>query len=85
MKNSMMWQPKPRKKLKMSADGKLSYPHPFVVGQMIRYKDEWGKVFPGYGIITETDQDKIKIYWQISSNYTYYNIAMAMLRFEIVG
>ena len=79
---------KKRKKITLSNTGELMYPHDFIVGQMIRYKDDFRYLdkpdYHGSGIITEINHSVVTVFWQTRLEYSTYLCVDASLYFEIM-
>lgn len=77
-----------KKKLITNADGTLSYPHNFKLGDLVEfvpnspYKNAYGN---GIGLITSIDNDNMKVYWQYNEKFMNYTIASAVLTLQVIA
>jgi hypothetical protein len=77
-----------KKKLITNSDGTLSYPHNFKLGDLVEitegyhFKNAYGN---GIGIITNIDNENLKVYWQGADKYMNYTVASAFMTLKVIS
>ena len=77
-----------KKKLITNPDGSLSYPHNFKLGDLVEITENYlfkGAYGNGIGIITNIDNDNLKVYWQGADKYMNYTVASAFMTLKVIS